>query len=187
MYHQKINYIQKKQTLQWVNQGILHSSEAATGGVLYKKVFLIISQNSQENTCTRVFFNKNATLGPETLLKKRLWYRCFPVNFVKFLRTLFLQNTSERLFLTALRWKHLQQWLTTKSRYLLWQSSPFLMILRDLGNASVLFANLRASYPAGIYLLKFNNRNTRTRCKICSKLTIKTPERRLASFWCLYW
>ena len=27
-------------------------------------------------------------------------------------------------------------------------------------------------------LLKVNNRNTRTRCEICSKLTIKTPERR---------
>ena len=32
--------------------------------------------------------------------------------------------------------------------------------------------------PAGIYLLKVNNRNTRTRCKICSKITIKIPERR---------
>ena len=30
----------------------------------------------------------------------------------------------------------------------------------------------------GIYLLKVNNGNTRTRCEICSKLTIKTPERR---------
>ena len=30
----------------------------------------------------------------------------------------------------------------------------------------------------GNYLLKVNNRNTRTRCEICSKLTIKTPERR---------
>ena len=28
-----------------------------------------------------------------------------------------------------------------------------------------------------IYLLKVNNRNTRTRCEICSKLTIKIPER----------
>ena len=27
--------------------------------------------------------------------------------------------------------------------------------------------------PAGIYLLKVNNRNTRTTCEICSKLTIK--------------
>ena len=27
--------------------------------------------------------------------------------------------------------------------------------------------------PTGIYLCKVNNRNTRTRCEICSKLTIK--------------
>ena len=32
--------------------------------------------------------------------------------------------------------------------------------------------------PAGNYIFKVNNRNTRTRCEICSKLTIKTPERR---------
>ena len=31
--------------------------------------------------------------------------------------------------------------------------------------------------PAGDYLLKVNNRNTRTRCEICPKLT-KIPERR---------
>ena len=31
---------------------------------------------------------------------------------------------------------------------------------------------------AGNYIFKGNNRNTRTRCEICSKLTIKTPERR---------
>ena len=40
--------------------------------------------------------------------------------------------------------------------------------------------------PANIYLFKVNNRNTRKRCEICSKLTIKTPERRLTSFWCFY-
>ena len=27
--------------------------------------------------------------------------------------------------------------------------------------------------PTGIYLLEVNNRNTKTRCEICSKLTIK--------------
>ena len=32
--------------------------------------------------------------------------------------------------------------------------------------------------PAGNYMFKVNNRNTRTRYEICSKLTIKTPERR---------
>ena len=29
--------------------------------------------------------------------------------------------------------------------------------------------------PAGIYMFKVNNRNTRTRCEICLKFTIKTP------------
>ena len=29
---------------------------------------------------------------PATLLKKRLWHRCFPVNFVKFLRTTFFME-----------------------------------------------------------------------------------------------
>ena len=33
------------------------------------------------------------------ILKKKLWYRCFPVNFSKFLRTPFLQNISGRLLL----------------------------------------------------------------------------------------
>ena len=46
-----------------------------------KKGVLEISQNSQEKTCTRV-----------TLLKKRLWHKCFPVNFAKFLRTLFYRT-----------------------------------------------------------------------------------------------
>ena len=38
--------------------------------------------------------------------------------------------------------------------------------------------NLNAHYTAGIYLLKVNNKNNRTRCEIFSKLTIKTAERR---------
>ena len=34
-----------------------------------------------------------------TLLEKRLWHRCFPVNFAKFLGTPFLQNTSWQMLL----------------------------------------------------------------------------------------
>ena len=34
----------------------MHASEAATRGVLLKKLFLEISKNSQENTCARVSF-----------------------------------------------------------------------------------------------------------------------------------
>ena len=38
---------------------------------------------------------------------------------------------------------------------------------------------VKESNTACIYLLKVNNRNSGTRCEICSKLTI-------TSFWCLY-
>ena len=34
-----------------------------------------------------------------------------------------------------------------------------------------------SNHPANVYLFKVNNRNTRKRCEICSKLTIKTTER----------
>ena len=63
-----------------------------SGGVVLKKVCLKISQSSQENTCARVSFLI-------TLLKKRLWHRCFPVNFVKFLRTPFLTELLRWLLL----------------------------------------------------------------------------------------
>ena len=43
-----------------------------------------------KHLCQSLFFNKVAGLRPATLLKKRLWHRCFPVNFAKFLRTSFL-------------------------------------------------------------------------------------------------
>ena len=52
-----------------------------------KKMVLEISQNSQENTCTRVFFNQVAGLRPVTLLKMRLWHKSFSCNVVKFLKT----------------------------------------------------------------------------------------------------
>ena len=39
---------------------------------------------------------------PVTLLKKKLWHRCFPVNFAKFLRTHFLIEHLRRLLLELL-------------------------------------------------------------------------------------
>ena len=74
-------------------------SKEANGGALWKKAFLKISQNLQENTCASVVFNKIAGLRSELLLKKRLWHRSFPVNFVKFLRRPFSQNTTGWLLL----------------------------------------------------------------------------------------
>ena len=66
-------------------------------------VFLEISQNSQENTCAIVSFLiklQTSGLKSATSLKKRLWHRCFTVNFAKFLRTLFVTEHLRWLFLT---------------------------------------------------------------------------------------
>ena len=60
-----------------------------------KKMLLKISQNSQENTCARGLQH----LRPATLLKKRLWHRCLPVNSEKFLRTPFLTEHLRSLLL----------------------------------------------------------------------------------------
>ena len=49
---------------------------------------------------------------------------------------------------------------------------PFLHLL---GNHK--FSDVSWGIPANIYLFKVNNRNTRERCEIRSKLTLKTPER----------
>ena len=40
------------------------------------------------------------------------------------------------------------------------------------------FITIVGNNPANIYLFKVKYKNTRKRCEICSKLTIKTPERR---------
>ena len=44
-----------------------------------------------KHLCQSFFFNKVAG-RPATLLKKRLWHKCFPVNFAKFLRTPFYRT-----------------------------------------------------------------------------------------------
>ena len=63
-----------------------------------------------KHLCQSFFFNKVLA----TLLKKRLWHRCFPVNFAKFLRAPFLQNTSRRLLLQILLWGLHQSFLLPK-------------------------------------------------------------------------
>ena len=50
--------------------------------------------------CQSLYFNK---VRPATLLKQRLWHRCFPINFAKFLRTTFLQNKSGQPLLNIRR------------------------------------------------------------------------------------
>ena len=42
---------------------------------------------------------------------------------------------------------------------------------------------LLRSFPASIYMFKVSNKNTSTRWKICSKLTVKTPELWAGKCW----
>ena len=83
--------------------GLISNTQKKPPKLIYiKKVFLRNSQNSQENICARVFFKKVKGVRPGTLLKNKLWHRCFPVNFAKFLRAPVLQNTYGRLLLNNL-------------------------------------------------------------------------------------
>ena len=64
-----------------------------------RKVFLEISHKvHSKGPVPEYLFNKVAGLRPATLLKKRPCHRCFPVYFVKLLRTPFLQNTRRDCF-----------------------------------------------------------------------------------------
>ena len=63
------------------------------------------------NTCARVLFKYNCQPWPPTLVIKRLWHRCFPVNFGKSLGTAFLQNISGSLLLKKIcKWLLLHFW-----------------------------------------------------------------------------
>ena len=75
-----------------VNKGVLRNFAKFTG----------------KHLCQCRFFSKVAglrpatllkkRLWPATLLKKRLWHRCSPVNFAKFLRTLFYRTPPDDCF-----------------------------------------------------------------------------------------
>ena len=95
--------------------GFFNFSSSESSLLKYKKNMRLESSISTSNRpevfCKKVVL-RNFTkftgkylcqsLRPATLLKKRLWHRCFPANFVKFLRTSF--------FIERLRWLLLHFW-----------------------------------------------------------------------------
>ena len=84
---------------EWQNKMQLLDSRSSLPEVFCKKSILRnFTKFTGKHLYQSLFFNKVAG-QPANSLKKRLWHRCFPVKFVKFLRTPFLQNSSGRLFL----------------------------------------------------------------------------------------
>ena len=61
---------------------LLQDTEAATGGVLQQKVFLEISQNSQEDTCASVSFS-NKVAGPCNFIKKETLAQVFSCEILR--------------------------------------------------------------------------------------------------------
>ena len=62
---------------------------------------LNFAKSSEIHVYRGLFFGKVLGFQAATLLKTRRIYRCFPLNFAKFFRAPFLQNTSRRLLLSA--------------------------------------------------------------------------------------
>ena len=150
-----------------------------------------------------------------TLSKKRLQHRCFPVNIAKFfiehLRSLLLHSSQSTRSQKSLhkKWsfplrislvnvtKIAEEILNGKLHFLCrnifiyvsilsvqrTRTLSFMLTFCKLCSSWVLFSQIW--YPTSNYMFKVNNRNTRTRCEICSKLTIEAPDRRLALMFLL--
>ena len=76
---------------------IVSKNRSSRSEVFCKKIgFKNFTKFTGKRLYQSLFFNKVAR--PATLLKKRLWSKCFPVNFAKFLRTLFYRTPPEDYF-----------------------------------------------------------------------------------------
>ena len=107
-----------------------------------------------KHLCQSLFFNKVTGLRAATLLKKRLWHRCFPVSFGRFLRTPF--------FTEHLQWLHLQ---------MVW-GNKIAMLICEVNGPEVNFELNLSKYSKtfrGVILVKadFYNQKKKTK-KNCS-------------------
>ena len=82
--------LQSSQSLMFERVLTANLSRSSRPEVLYKKMFLKISQNTRGKhpwkTPVSVSFIIKSKVWRLQLLKNRLWHRYFPVNFAKFLR-----------------------------------------------------------------------------------------------------
>ena len=71
-----------------------------------KGVLKNFAKFKDKDLCQSLSFKKVVVLGCATLLRKRLWNRCFPVNFAKFLRTSLLYRTPPLAASVYTPWKY---------------------------------------------------------------------------------
>ena len=102
-----------------------------------KSVLSIFAKFTEKRLCQSIFFNKVTGLRPASLLKKRLWHMCFPVKFVKFLRTSFLTEHLQWLLLevAAINLHHhtlFYAWVTWKMnlKFISWKTFCLMLLYR---------------------------------------------------------
>ena len=66
---------------------------------------------------------------PATLLKKRLRHKCFPVNFAKFLRTLFILNSYGGCFFQFSLDSRRRWWKYISELVMIWFITAFLLLV----------------------------------------------------------
>ena len=129
--HQKtLLFSDGRERVHWerTGQDIIYCAEQLTISNIYKHNFLNVSRNHKANVTTlkssaccylrkRLFRGRRLqnSWKPSTLLKKKLQYRCFPVQvFREIFKSTFLQNTSGWLLL-GFRVSELPSFLPAKS------------------------------------------------------------------------
>ena len=149
--------------------------ETALQNCSNEKVFWKYTANFLEKPMPKFDFNKVTK------------HRC--INLLRILRTPFPKNTSGGLLLFLLS-LNLSRWETAwnETKYGVFSGSHFLVFSQNTakyGREKTPYLDtfhavgmFNSANPTGNYKFKVSNRNSRTRCEICSKLTIKTAERR---------
>ena len=90
-YHDLLNFYSaiysffKNKVGQIIVRKIIGEKQSSRGIICQKGILRNFSKFTGKYLCQGLFFNKAAGLRSATLLKKRLWHRCFLVNLAKFL------------------------------------------------------------------------------------------------------
>ena len=108
-----------------------------------KKVVLkSFTKFTGKHLCQILFLIKLQASGlrSASLLKKIVWYRCFPVNFAKFSRTAFLQNTSCGCFCGKYIWQ--QPFCLSINSYFQYLNIVIFLIIVNKDNILVVKKNL---------------------------------------------
>ena len=83
-------------------------------------------------------------IRPATLLEKRLWYRCFPVNFEKFLRTPFWWPWKGTVLFYGFSWSVLRIWHSSqKGQTVLGSLKQFSEVLNSSQKSKAVLGSLK--------------------------------------------